>query len=43
MESRHLLSLSKLVSRPIFANHGLEGLSLEGYRSQDFEYGKEMV
>jgi len=34
MESRDLVS----VSRPIFAS-----LGLEGFRSRDFEYCKEMV
>jgi len=47
MESRDLFS----VSRPIFANLGLgfkgfrsrHSFGLEGYRSRDFEYRKEMV
>jgi len=51
MESRDLVSVSRLVSRPIFASLslGLEGfrsrlgLGLEGFRSRDFEYYKEMV
>jgi len=38
MESRELISVSRLVLRPIFAS-----LGLEGYRSRDFEYCKEMV
>ena len=43
MEFRHLV----YVSRPIFASLGLEALrarlGLEGFRSRDFEYCKEMV
>jgi len=40
-ESRDFVS----VSRPIFASLGLEGVRsrLEGYRSRDFAYCKEMV
>ena len=38
MESRDLVSVSRLVSRTIFAS-----LGLEGFRSRDFEYCKEMV
>jgi len=38
MESRHLVSVSKRVSNPIFASLGLEGfrsnLGHEGYRSR---------
>ena len=45
MESRD--SVSRLVSRPIFASHGFEGfrfrLGLEGVKSRDFEYCKEMI
>ena len=47
MESRDLVS--RRVSRPIFARLGLGGfrsrlgLGLEGFRSRDFEYCKEMV
>jgi len=37
MESRDLVSVSRLVSRPIFASLGLR---LEGFRLQDFEYRK---
>ena len=47
MESRDLVSVSRLVSRPIFACLGLEGfkprLGLEVFRSRDIEYCKEMV
>ena len=47
MESRDLVSVSRLASTPVFASLGLEGfrsrLGLEGYRSRDFEYCKEMV
>ena len=51
MESRDLVSVSRLVFRPIFASLGLGpkgfsshlGLGLEGYRSRNFEYCKEMV
>jgi len=38
MESRDLVLVSKLVSRPIFAS-----LGLKGFWSRDFEYCKEMV
>jgi len=42
-----MVSVSKLVSRPISATLGLEGfrsrLGLEGYRSRDFENRKEMI
>jgi len=40
MESRDLVLVSRFVSRPIFASLGL---GLEGFRSQGFEYCKEMV
>jgi len=47
MVSRDLVSVWRLVSRPIFVSLGLEGfrsrLGLEVYRSRDFEYCKEMV
>jgi len=51
MESRDFVSISRLVSTPIFAILGLGlegfrsrlGLGLEGFRSRDFEYCKEMV
>jgi len=49
MESRDLISVSRLVSRPIFASLGLdlEGFrsrhDLKGYMSREFEYCKEMV
>ena len=49
MQSRDLVSVSTLVSRPIFVSLGLERfrsrlcLGLEGFRSRDFEYCKEMV
>ena len=39
MESPDLVSVSRRVSRPIFASLGL---GLEGFRSRDFEYCKEM-
>jgi len=42
MESRDLVSVSRLVSRPIFASLGLEDFSCrlgrEAYRCWDFEY-----
>ena len=47
MESRDLVSVSRLVLRSIFSSLGLEdfrtSLGLEGYRSRDFEYCKELV
>jgi len=47
MESRDLVSVSRLVSRHIFASLGLESfrcsLGLEGFRSRDFEDCKELV
>ena len=47
MESRDLVSVSRLASRRIFASLGLEGfrsrLCFEGFKSRDFEYCKEMI
>jgi len=51
MESGDLVSVSRLVPRPIFVSLGLGlegfrsrlGLGLEGFKSRDFEYCKEMV
>jgi len=47
MESGDLVSVSRLVSRPIFASLGLKvfrsRLGLEGYKSRDFEYCKEII
>jgi len=37
MESRDLVSVSRFVPRLIFASFGLEG-----YKSRDFEYRKEI-
>jgi len=53
MESRDLVSVSRLILRPIFASLQLSlgfegsrprlGLRLNGYRSRDFDYQKEMA
>jgi len=46
MESQDLVSVSRVVSKSIFASLGLgfrSRLGLQSYRSRDFEFYKEMV